>query len=50
VYAPCIYETDLNLWYEETMNKFKERNFESLDIENLIEEIVALASRDYTSL
>jgi hypothetical protein len=45
-----LYETDLNLWCEETLTKLKDRDFDRLDIENLIEEIAALASRDRREL
>ncbi len=37
-----LYETDFNLWLEETARLLKENNFEQLDIENLIEEIEAM--------
>jgi hypothetical protein len=45
-----LYETDFNLWCEETLTKLKERDFEGLDIGNLIEEIATLASRDRREL
>ena len=34
-----LYETDFNLWVEETANLLKEGKWEYLDLENLIEEI-----------
>ncbi len=34
-----LYETDFNLWLEETARLLKENKLEQLDIENLIEEI-----------
>ena len=34
-----LYESDFLLWASETVAKLKARNFEHLDIENLIEEI-----------
>ena len=37
-----LYETDFNLWLEETARLLKENKFEQLDIENLIEEIEAM--------
>ena len=37
-----LYETDFNLWLEETARLLKENKFEQLDIENLIEEIEAV--------
>ena len=37
-----LYETDFNLWLEETARLLKENKLEQLDIENLIEEIEAM--------
>ena len=34
-----LYETDFNLWIEQTVNHLKKGNLESLDLDNLIEEI-----------
>ncbi len=45
-----LYKRDLNLWCEDTVSKLKARNFENLDIENLIEEIASLANRDRREL
>ena len=37
-----LYEQDILLWSEETVAKLKARDFDHLDIENLIEEVEAL--------
>ncbi|MDJ0599611.1 MAG: DUF29 domain-containing protein [Crocosphaera sp.] len=37
-----LYETDFNLWLEETAKLLKENKLDQLDIENLIEEIEAM--------
>jgi len=34
-----LYESDFNLWLEETVNLLKQGGFAQLDIENLVEEI-----------
>ena len=34
-----LYETDFNLWIEQTVNQLKSGDLQSLDLENLIEEI-----------
>ena len=41
-----LYDQDLMLWYQETITRLKQRNFNDLDIENLIEEIESLANRE----
>ena len=37
-----LYEQDILLWVEETVSKLKAKDFESLDFENLIEEVESL--------
>jgi len=37
-----LYEQDTSLWVTETVNKLKTKDFENLDLENLIEEVEAL--------
>ncbi len=37
-----LYDRDLQLWIEQTIGQLKNREFESLDIEHLIEELVDL--------
>lgn len=37
-----LYEKDILLWAEETVRQLKARDFDSLDLENLIEEIESL--------
>ncbi|MGM3307960.1 DUF29 domain-containing protein [Anabaena sp. WFMT] len=41
-----LYESDENLWLEETIELLKQRQFNQLDIENLIEELISLGKRD----
>lgn len=41
-----LYEIDDSLWLEETIKLLKEKNFNELDLENLIEELESLARRD----
>ena len=40
--STSLYEQDILLWSEETVAKLKARDFDHLDIENLIEEVEAL--------
>ncbi|MEA5535474.1 DUF29 domain-containing protein [Crocosphaera sp. XPORK-15E] len=37
-----LYETDFNLWLEETVKLLKQKKLDHLDIDNLIEEIEAM--------
>jgi hypothetical protein len=46
----CLYDTDYNLWVEETVKKLQNRNFETLDLEHLIEEILDLSRRQKKKL
>ncbi|MEH2109187.1 DUF29 family protein [Nostoc sp.] len=41
-----LYETDENLWLEETIELLKQKQFNQLDLENLIEELISLGRRD----
>ena len=41
-----LYETDDSLWLEETIALLKQKQFNQLDIENLIEELTSLGKRD----
>ena len=41
-----LYERDLNLWVEDTIDKLKAGDFQNLDIENLIEEIEGVTGSD----
>lgn len=45
-----LYETDFNLWLESTAKLLQERKFDQLDLDNLVEEIEALARRDRREL
>jgi hypothetical protein len=38
----AIYDHDILLWVESTVAKLKARDFENLDIDNLIEEVESL--------
>jgi hypothetical protein len=41
-----LYETDENLWLEETIKLLKQKQFNKLDLENLIEELISLGRKD----
>jgi len=41
-----LYETDFNLWLEETVELLREGNLNSLDIENLTEEIEGMSRNE----
>ncbi|MFO0046919.1 MAG: DUF29 domain-containing protein [Pseudanabaena sp.] len=41
-----LYETDFLLWTEETIAKLEARDFDHVDLENLIEEIESLGKSD----
>jgi len=41
-----LYDRDLHLWLEEMIAQLKAGDFQNLDIENLVEELEGLASRD----
>lgn len=41
-----LYETDFNLWLEETAFLIKEGKLDRLDIENLLEEIEGMSRRE----
>jgi hypothetical protein len=41
-----LYENDENLWLEETIELLKQKQFNQLDLENLIEELINLGKRD----
>ncbi|MEH2213976.1 DUF29 domain-containing protein [Nostoc sp.] len=41
-----LYENDENLWLEETIKLLKQKQFNQLDLENLIEELISLGKRD----
>jgi hypothetical protein len=45
-----LYETDYNLWVLEMVDKLQRRELESLDWENLIEEVTDLSRRDRNKL
>lgn len=45
-----LYDRDFALWVEETVTKLKEREFDRVDWENVIEEIESLSKRDKREL
>jgi hypothetical protein len=45
-----LYEQDFHLWIEQTIQKLKKREFESLDIEHLIEELTDLGKSEKNAL
>lgn len=45
-----LYEQDFNLWIEQTIGQLKTREFESLDVEHLIEELVDLGKSEKNAL
>ena len=50
VEALSLYEQDFLLWSEDIAAKLKTRNFEHLDLENLIEEVESLGRSDRKEL
>ena len=40
--ATTLYETDFNLWIEQTVNQLKNGQIQDLDLENLIEEVQSI--------
>jgi hypothetical protein len=45
-----LYDTDYNLWVLETVNKLEKKDLDSLDWNNLIEEVLDLSRRDKRKL
>jgi hypothetical protein len=45
-----LYDRDLQLWIEQTIGQLKNRQFESLDLEHLIEELVDLGKSEKNAL
>jgi chromosome segregation ATPase len=45
-----LYETDYSLWVQETVKQLQDRDFNALDLENLIEEVADLSRRDRKKL
>jgi hypothetical protein len=50
VTTKTLYENDLNLWLVKTIAELKERNWQNIDLEHLIEELEGLAGRDRREL
>jgi hypothetical protein len=45
-----LYDRDLQLWIEQTISQLKTREFETLDIEHLIEELTGLGKSEKNAL
>ncbi|MFQ4139406.1 DUF29 domain-containing protein [Nodosilinea sp. PGN35] len=45
-----LYDTDYQLWLEDTVAQLKSQNFSALDLENLVEEIESLGKSNKQSL
>jgi hypothetical protein len=45
-----LYEQDLAAWFDDIVAKLKQRRFDEIDIDNLVEEIEGLAGRDRREL
>jgi hypothetical protein len=48
--SKTLYDVDYNLWVLETVKKLKNREFNALDLDNLIEEVSDLSRRDKKKL
>ncbi|HAC63108.1 MAG TPA: DUF29 domain-containing protein [Cyanothece sp. UBA12306] len=49
-YSTNLYDTDYNLWLKETVKKLQKKDFETIDLENLIEEVLDLSRRQKKKL
>jgi len=45
-----LYDQDLQRWIEQTVNQLRNRDFESLDIEHLVEELVDLGKSEKNAI
>ncbi len=45
-----LYETDYNQWIQETVQQLQNRNFDTIDWENLIEELESMGKNDKRAL
>ena len=45
-----LYETDYNQWIQETVQQLRNRNFDDIDWDNLIEEIESMGKNDKRAL
>lgn len=50
IMSKTLYNRDLQLWIEQTIRQLKNHEFESLDIEHLIEELVDLGKSEKNAL
>jgi len=44
--SPTLYETDFNLWIEQTVKQLQRGQLQELDVENLIEEVASMGRSD----
>ncbi|MEM8604550.1 MAG: DUF29 domain-containing protein [Cyanobacteria bacterium P01_H01_bin.121] len=44
--SATLYDTDYQVWLEQTLKQLRSRHFDELDLENLIEELASLGKRD----
>ncbi|MGI0479834.1 DUF29 domain-containing protein [Geminocystis sp. CENA526] len=49
-YLQKLYEKDDNLWLEKTIELLKQKRFNDLDLDNLIEELESLGRRDKSAV
>ena len=49
-FSKTLYDTDYNLWVLETVAKLQKKDFENIDLENLIEEVSDLSRREKKKL
>jgi (2Fe-2S) ferredoxin len=50
VQSKTLYDTDFNQWIEETVKKLQNKDFEAIDLENLIEEVKDLSRNQKNAL
>jgi hypothetical protein len=50
VNSKTLYDTDFNLWIEETVKQLQSGNFNNVDLENLIEEIESMGKSNKREL
>lgn len=48
--SQTLYDTDFNLWIEETVKQLKSGNFREIDLDNLIEEIESMGKSEKREL
>lgn len=48
--SDTLYDRDLQLWIEQTIQQLQNREFEALDIEHLVEELIDLSKAEKNAL